>query len=177
MKLQELKQNEKNPRGITDLKLGKLKKSIQTFEKMMALRPLIVDENNLIISGNQRYRALVELGYTEIKDEWVKQVKNFTEKEKKELLIKDNLAFGEWDWLALKDDWDLGELTDWGLDTPFEGGLFNKILEEKEEEETNEVKVIVIWDDEKLWEKFKKYTGIDTEKKDLKKEDMKNWKK
>ena len=41
---------------------------------MMEIRPIIIDENNIIIGGNQRFRAIIELGYDEIPDNWVKVV-------------------------------------------------------------------------------------------------------
>lgn len=40
---------------------------------MLELRPIIVDENNIIVGGNQRYRALLDLNYKEIEDAWVKR--------------------------------------------------------------------------------------------------------
>lgn len=162
MKIEDIKENENNPRGITEQKLLKLKKSIVDFERMMEIRPIIVDETNIIISGNQRFRALKEMGYIEIPDKWIKQITNFTEKEKKELLIKDNLAFGEWDWVMLKDNWDTTSLENWGLDTPFSGGLFNKDIKQEEKEIDTTYKVIITFNDEEEYEKFKEHTGLNT---------------
>lgn len=116
MKLSNLKLNKKNPRQIVPAKLEKLKSSIKAFEKMMYLRPIIVDEKLIVLGGNMRVVALQQLGYKDVPDEWVKQVKDLTAKEKKEFIIKDNIAFGEWDIDTLANEWDLDDLVEWGLD-------------------------------------------------------------
>jgi len=116
MKLSELKPNPDNPRVIKDAKFEKLKQSIQDFPKMMSLRPIIVDNNNVILGGNMRLRALQDLKYKEIPDDWVKRADELTEEEKKQFIIKDNVGFGEWDWDLLANEWDNQELNDWGLD-------------------------------------------------------------
>ena len=127
MKLSKIKANPNNPRIIKDDKFKKLVKSINDFPKMMALRPIVVDENFIVQGGNMRLKALQELKFKDIPDEWVKQVKDLNEDEKKQFIIKDNVGFGEWDWDDLANNWDAEQLTEWGLDIPnFE------IAEEKE---------------------------------------------
>lgn len=116
MKLSDIKPNPRNPRTITEDKLDKLKKSIEEMPKGLSIKPMIVDENNIIIGGNQRYLALLELGYDEIPDNWVKKVIDLTEDEKKRFLIVDNVSFGEWDWGLISEDFDLDDLDSWGLD-------------------------------------------------------------
>jgi hypothetical protein len=118
MKLNEIKENPSNPRLIKDDKFKKLLKSIKDFPQMMSLRPIIIDENNIIQGGNMRFKALKELDYKEIPDEWVKQGKDLTEEQWKEFVIKDNVGFGEWDWDALANEWDSEQLTEWGVDLP-----------------------------------------------------------
>jgi hypothetical protein len=114
MKLSKLKLNDKNPRTITESEFNKLKNSVKSFEKMMSLRPIVVDEKNVILGGNQRYRALQALGYKEIPDEWVKQAKDLSEEEKKEFIIKDNVPLGQWDWdMLANEDWQEDKLNDW----------------------------------------------------------------
>ena len=124
--------NESNPRTITDTQLQKLKKSLKDFPEMLTARPLVVDENNIVIGGNMRLKALLELGYKEIP---VKKIDNFTEQQKKEFIIKDNVGYGEWDWEILNNEWDLTELSDWGLE-PLE---FDKPKEERENLYTKKV--------------------------------------
>jgi DNA modification methylase len=118
MKLSKLKGNQNNPRIIKDDKFKKLVKSINDFPKMMALRPIVVDENFIVQGGNMRLKALQEIGFKDIPDEWVKQVKDLSEDEKKQFIIKDNVGFGEWDWDDLANNWDAMQLTEWGLDIP-----------------------------------------------------------
>jgi len=116
MKLKDIKANPKNPRVLRDDKFAKLKQSISEFPKMLSLRPMVIDENNMILGGNMRLRALKDLGYTEIEDAWVKRSSDLTEEEKQRFIIADNVAFGEWDWDTLANDWDSEQLSDWGLD-------------------------------------------------------------
>ena len=117
MNIKDIKTNPDNPRIIKDDKFKKLVQSIKDFPKMMELRPIIVDENNVIQGGNMRYKALQELGYKDIPDEWVKQGKDLTPEQWAEFVIKDNVGFGEWEYGILA-DWDLEKLEQWGLDLP-----------------------------------------------------------
>ena len=118
MKLSNIKGNPNNPRIIKDDKFKKLVKSISEFPKMLELRPIIVDENFIVQGGNMRLKALQELKFKEIPDEWVKQVSDLTEEQKKEFIIKDNVGFGEWDFDDLANNWDVEKLNEWGLDIP-----------------------------------------------------------
>ena len=118
MKLKEIKPNPNNPRVLRDDKFQKLKQSITEFPKMLSLRPMVIDENNVVLGGNMRLRALQELGFTDIDEAWVKRSSDLTEEEKKRFIIADNVAFGEWDWDTLANDWDVVDLEAWGLDIP-----------------------------------------------------------
>lgn len=129
MKITDLKPNSKNPRTISDHKLEKLKKSVREFELMMEARPIVVNSKMEILGGNMRYKALEQLGYAEIPDNWVK-VMNFNRKEEREFIVKDNIGYGDWDWDSL-DSWDAEELNDWGLDISFNQDEYFK-TEDKE---------------------------------------------
>ena len=98
MKLSEIKLNPNNPRVIKDDKFAKLVKSITEFPKMMALRPIVVNNDNVVLGGNMRLKALKEIGYKEIPDEWVKRADDLTEEETRRFIIADNVGFGEHDW-------------------------------------------------------------------------------
>ena len=125
LRLSDLKLNEANPRVIKDDKFKKLVESIKSFPQMMELRPIVVDEMNVIQGGNMRYRALVELGYKEVPEGWVKQGKELTPEQWREFVIKDNVGFGEWDFDLLANDWDAEELQEWGLDLPVSLGTID----------------------------------------------------
>ena len=119
VKITDVKPNPKNPRVIKDGKFQKLVKSIQEFPDMLNKRPIIVftdlDNKYVVLGGNMRLKALNELKFKEIPviiaDEW-------TEEQKAEFLIKDNVGFGEWDWDSLANEWDAELLNDWGLFVP-----------------------------------------------------------
>ena len=113
--IREIKPNPDNPRVIRDEKFTKLKTSIQEFPEMLKLRPIVVDENDVILGGNMRYRALQELGH---KEAWTIKASELTEAQKREFVIKDNVGFGEWEWETLANEWDAEELHAWGLDIP-----------------------------------------------------------
>ena len=136
MFLKDLHLNESNPRQIKGEKFEKLKKSVKEFERMLELRPIVVDENNVILGGNMRYRALEALGYSEIPNEWVKRAEGLTEEQKREFLIKDNVGYGEWDFDTLFNEWDTELLKDWGVDLPVVDENFSDTfsLEDKEKE-------------------------------------------
>tara|TARA_R100000278_G_scaffold123250_1_gene112258 strand:+ start:3223 stop:3939 length:717 start_codon:yes stop_codon:yes gene_type:complete len=106
-------ENPNNPRYINKEKFKKLVKSLKDLPSMLDVRPIVVDENMIVLGGNMRLKALKEAGFTEVK---IHQVKNWSEEQKKEFIIKDNSSFGEWDWDILANEWDLDLLDDWGLD-------------------------------------------------------------
>lgn len=118
MKLSQIQPNPDNPRLIKDDKFEQLVKSLKDFPQMMKLRPIIIDENNIIQGGNMRFKALKELGYSEVPDEWVKQGRDLTPEQWREFVIKDNLAYGEMNWDMILSDWDQELLQEWGLDIP-----------------------------------------------------------
>lgn len=118
MNLKDIKPNPNNPRIIKDDKFHKLVKSIQEFPKMLELRPMVVNEHNILLGGNMRLKALQHLGYTDIPETWVRKASELTEDEQRQFIIKDNVGYGEWDWEMLANEWNSKELIDWGLDVP-----------------------------------------------------------
>jgi ParB-like chromosome segregation protein Spo0J len=137
VKITDVKPNPKNPRIIKDGKFQKLVKSIQEFPDMLNKRPLIVftdvDDKYVVLGGNMRLKALNELKFKEIPviiaDEW-------TEEQKAEFLIKDNVGFGEWDWDSLANEWDAEKLDEWGLNVPiFADDVDYSILDDEDLED------------------------------------------
>jgi hypothetical protein len=82
---------------------------------MLELRPIVVDENNIILGGNMRHKACIEAGLKEV---YIVQAKDLTEEQKDEFIVKDNVGFGEWDWDILANEWDTDKLENWGLSLP-----------------------------------------------------------
>ena len=143
MKLKDIKPNPNNPRVLRDDKFQKLKQSITEFPKMLSLRPMVIDENNVVLGGNMRLRALQELGFTDVEDAWVKRSSDLTEDEKKRFIIADNVAFGEWDWDTLANDWEVVDLEAWGLEIPqFNQDInLDDFFEENNEEKEEKFKI------------------------------------
>ena len=127
--IESIKVNPNNPRLIKDAKFKKLIKSIQEFPEMMQLRSIIVDDDNVILGGNMRYRACVEAGHKHIPiqqytkefhlttDAFINYNKSYLEV-CDEIIIKDNSSFGEWDWDILANNYEPTELENWGVDVP-----------------------------------------------------------
>jgi site-specific DNA-methyltransferase (adenine-specific) len=128
MKINLIKPNPNNPRIIKDDKFKKLVQSIKDFPQMLELRPIVIDENNIVLGGNMRLKACQELG---LKDVPTIFAKDLTEEQKKEFIIKDNVGFGEWNWDDLANDWDEELLVEWGLDLPIS---FGEVLEAEEDD-------------------------------------------
>ena len=119
LKLSQIKPNPTNPRKIGKVEMERLVKSLQDFPEMMELREIIVDENNIILGGNMRYRALKQIGEKEC---IAKIVTGLTVDQKREFIIKDNSAFGQYDMDALANLWSDLPLADWGVDIPADWG-------------------------------------------------------
>lgn len=108
-----LKANETNPRYIKDSKFKKLVKSLKEFPEMLEKRPIVVDEDMIVLGGNMRLEAAKAAGIFEV---WIDVAEGWTEEQKREFIIKDNASFGEWDWSLLGNDWNAEQLGEWGLD-------------------------------------------------------------
>lgn len=128
----EIKPNPRNPRIIRDEKFKKLVKSLQDFPEMLEKRPLVVftdvDGKYVVLGGNMRLKAANEIGLKKlpiiIADDW-------TEEQKNQFLIKDNVAFGEWDFEELVSDWDNDSLNEWGLQLPNWSPEINEMTEDE----------------------------------------------
>lgn len=113
-KISDVKLNPNNPRLIKDDKFKKLVQSIKDFPEMLSIRPIVVNQDMIILGGNMRFRACKEAGIKEIPV----IVTDLSEDKQREFLIKDNTSGGEWDWNVLANEWDVSELTEWGIDIP-----------------------------------------------------------
>ena len=131
--INEIHPNEANPRFIKDSKFEQLVKSIREFPDMTMVRPLIINQDNIILGGTMRYLAMKELEFETIPCQKV----DWDEAKQQEFIIKDNLNFGEWDWDALANDFNADDLEDWGLELP-------KVIDEVEEEPTIDTQKITL---------------------------------
>ena len=113
VKISKVKGNPDNPRIIKNDKFKKLVKSIQEFPEMLKLRPIVVDEEMIVLGGNMRLKASKDAGLKEV---WIEVAEGLTEEQKKEFIVKDNVGFGEWEWDILANEWDSVQLAEWGLD-------------------------------------------------------------
>jgi len=146
--ISKLKANPKNPRVIRGDKFDKLKASLQAFPDMLNKRPLIVftdkDGKYIVLGGNMRLKAAKELGLTELP---VIVADNWTEEQKAEFLVKDNVNYGDWDHEQLANEWDEIQLAEWGLDLPvFEQAIELEAQDDEYEQQENIVTDIVLGD-------------------------------
>lgn len=123
-----VKANPNNPRIIKDDKFAKLVKSINEFPQMLNLRPIVVNDDMVVLGGNMRLKACKEAGLKEIP---IIKASELTEQQQKEFIVKDNIGYGEWDWNDLANNWDAEQLQDWGLDIL---GFDAQVLEAEEDE-------------------------------------------
>lgn len=158
IKIEKLKIHPDNPKSITPSELENLKQSIVGFEKMLEIRPIIYDEKYFILAGNQRFKALIDLGYTEIPKKWTKQVKDLTEAQKKEFIVRDNVENGHWVMEAFETEfWEEAPFQMWFGDTESEA-LFPEIkvgnFDDEGIQPISQFGVIVYCDDAKDQEKI-----------------------
>jgi ParB-like chromosome segregation protein Spo0J len=114
--------NPNNPRIIKDEKFRKLVTSIQEFPKMLEIRPIVVNDDMIVLGGNMRLKACIAAGLKEVP---VIQINDLTIEEQRQFIIKDNVSGGEWDWDILANEWDAEELDAWGLDLPINDKIDN----------------------------------------------------
>lgn len=128
--ISELRPNPVNPRSISEDKFRKLCQSLEDFPKMLELRPVIIDDDNIVLGGNMRLKAAEHIGLTHLP---CVRAKDLSQKEKDEFIVKDNLGYGAWDWDTMGIQYELEQLEDWGLDVPnLEVGESEELEEEKE---------------------------------------------
>lgn len=123
-----LKPNPDNPRFIRDAKYKELKESMASFPKMQEFKPIVVDENMMVLAGNMRLKVARELKWETV---WIDDLSGWTEEEKREFIIRDNTHAGEWDMDDLANKYSVDELKGFGLELP---GLYNELSEDVKEE-------------------------------------------
>ena len=112
--INKIKSNPNNPRVIKDDKFKKLVQSLKDLPEMAQVRPIVVNQDMIVLGGNMRLKAMKEAGWKEAPV----AVVDWDEDKQRQFIIKDNVGFGEWDWDMLANEWDAESLGDWGLDVP-----------------------------------------------------------
>jgi DNA modification methylase len=125
--ISSIKPNPSNPRLIKDDKFHKLVQSLKDFPEMASVRPIVVNQDMVILGGNMRFKAMKEAKWKEIPVEVV----DWDEAKQREFIIKDNVGFGEWDWNDLANNWETEKLQEWGLDIP---GFDAEVIEAEEDD-------------------------------------------
>jgi hypothetical protein len=141
VKINEVKENPTNPRTIKDYKFAKLVKSIKEFPDMLEKRPIVVDEGMIVLGGNMRLKACKEAGLKEI---WIDVAEGWTEEQKKEFIIKDNVGYGEWDRDILANEYETELLEDWGMDLPTSWGIEDAVMDSKDVDDSEYLAIVVV---------------------------------
>jgi DNA modification methylase len=128
VKIGSIKTNPNNPRVIKDDKFKKLVQSVKDFPQMLDIRPIVVNDEMIVLGGNMRLKACIEAGLKEVS---IIKASELTPEQQNEFIIKDNVGFGEWNWDDLANDWDETKLVEWGLDLPVS---FGEVLEAEEDD-------------------------------------------
>ena len=146
VKISKIKGNPKNPRIIKNDNFARLLKSIIEFPEMLKLRPIIVDQDFMVLGGNMRLKASKAAGFKEIwidvfSEEMVDKMNLVAEAEGREtktyleycddFILKDNASFGTWDMDILANEWEPTLIEDSGIELAF--------MDEKELEFEGEV--------------------------------------
>jgi hypothetical protein len=148
--LDSIHKNPDNPRIIKDDKFKKLVESIKNFPEMLNIRTIVVDQEMMILGGNMRYEACKAAGLKEVPI----IIADFTEEQKREFTIKDNVPFGEFNWSELANEWDVSELEEWGLDVIKPVKIFGDTSTDREKQGVNST-----WDAVKSSENVKIIIG------------------
>ena len=165
--IKEVKTNPNNPRVLKDDKFKKLVASIKGFPKMLEIRPIVVNNDMIVLGGNMRLKACKEAG---LKKVHIIKAEDLTDEQQREFIIKDNVGFGEWDWELLANEWDSQELNDWGLDVwqiPEDVDL-DEFFEEDTSEQSDPTNKIVLEYSEEEYEKIvAKFDSMDGSKENI----------
>ena len=139
-KISDLKPAPYNPRKSNEKQEANLKKSL---EKFGVVEPIVFNkQTGHIVGGHFRIRELKKLGYKEVDCVIV----DLNEDDEKELNIRLNANTGEWDWDTLANEWNVEELSEWGVDLPaFELKL--KDIEEDGYEEPDNIETDIQYGD------------------------------
>lgn len=131
---------------MKDENLDKLVSSIKEFPQMLDIRPIVVNDDMVVLGGNMRLVACKEAGLKKVP---VIKASSLTEEQQREFIIKDNVGFGEWDWDLLSTEWDTEALDKWGLKTWGTSEIdLDDFFEDDTTEKQNANKIVLEYNDE-----------------------------
>lgn len=104
--------HERNPRKIDEVDFERLKEIIRKFPTFLEVRPILANSSGRVFAGNMRLRAATALGMTEVPV----AVVDVSPEEEAELMIRDNVQNGRWDYEILGADFEMADLERYGVD-------------------------------------------------------------
>ena len=118
MNLDNLKPNPNNPRIIKKDEFERLKNKVKSFPEMLEKRPIVYN-GDTVLGGNQRLMVLRDLAKEgfEIKESYFSDGSAWSEEQKRQFVITDNISDGDWDYDILANQWSDLPLEEWGIDT------------------------------------------------------------
>ena len=129
--IKDLHELQGNPRIIKKDQFERLKTSIKNNQDYFEARPIILSDRTgelVILAGNQRFKAAKAIGMTEVP---TVLISGLTEEREREIIIRDNVENGDWDFGILANEWELDDLNEWGVDVPVASGLVDDVKGEK----------------------------------------------
>ena len=112
LEITQITPNKDNPRFIKDSDFRRLVKSLKDFPEMLEARPIVVNPERMVLGGNMRLAACKEAGLKKVPI----YEASLDEIKQRQFIIKDNVSYGQWDWDMIANQWDEGQLMDWGLE-------------------------------------------------------------
>lgn len=164
-----------NPRQWTQTDINRLAKSLEETPELFEARPLIVyphADKYVILGGNLRYEGAKKNGMQDVPAHILDAELDIDKL--KEIVIKDNGSFGEWDMDMLANEWDDLPLREWGIDMPDWGtanvGEQEDTAHKDEMDKGYNIQYVMVFnneDEQDRWYSFleilkRKYPDVDT---------------
>lgn len=96
------------------------------IKALTAISELSINEIGAIAAKTKNFQRLTKAEQENLLKHWqvwldkptveIARASELTDAEKQEFIIADNASFGEWDYDALANEWDAGDLNSWGVD-------------------------------------------------------------
>jgi hypothetical protein len=113
--IDKIKPNPDNPRIINKKEYAKLLESIKRDPELLMVKPLVIDKNNVIVGGNQRYDVCNELGMENVP---TIDASMLTPEQIQKFIVIDNTHAGDWDWVQIGKFYNDDQMAMFGLVAP-----------------------------------------------------------